>query len=103
MDSPSPRGVTLLGYNTTRERGDDLEHQSPFFRFDSNKLKIRLYSSAQLVGCTKPWSSTGYIATDQFSLRNSISRCTRRTESWKNTLVSTMPWQISSAPLRFCA
>ena len=30
--------------------------------------------------------------------RSSISRCTSRTESWNSTLVSTIPWQISSAP-----
>ena len=37
---------------------------------------------------------------DQFSLRSSMSRCTRRTVSSNSTLVSTMPWQISSAPFR---
>src|SRR3954452_8584252 len=36
-----------------------LTKQSYFFRFVSNSLKIRRYSSSQLVGCTKPWSSTG--------------------------------------------
>ena len=53
------------------------------FRFVSNSLKMRLYSSAQLVASTKPWSSTGYTASSQFSFRSSISRCTSRTESWK--------------------
>ena len=47
---------------------------------------------------SKPWFSTGYSASSQFSLRSSISRCASRTESWKWTLVSTMPWQMSSAP-----
>ena len=52
-----------------------------FFRFVSNSSKILLYSSAQLVAFRKPWSSTGYIATDQFSFLNSMSRCTSRTVS----------------------
>jgi hypothetical protein len=38
------------------------------------QLRIRLYSSAQLVSSVKLWFSTGYGATDQFSLRSSISR-----------------------------
>ena len=29
------------------------------FRLVSNSFKMRLYSSAQLLGWTKPWSSTG--------------------------------------------
>src|SRR3982751_3760778 len=36
-----------------------LTKQSSYFKFVSNSLKIRRYSSSQLVGCTKPWSSTG--------------------------------------------
>lgn len=52
-----------------------------FFKLSSNSLNIRLYSSAQLLGCTKPWSSTGYTATDQFSLPNSISFWVKRTVS----------------------
>ena len=37
-------------------------------------------------------------ASSQFSFRNSISRWTSLTVSWKWTFTSTMPWQISSAP-----
>src|SRR5258708_6232195 len=47
----------------------------------SNSLRIRRYSSAQLVSSSKPWFSTGKGANDQCSFRSSISRCTRRTES----------------------
>src|SRR4029077_9690088 len=67
-------------------------------RFSSNSFRIRRYSSAQLVSSSKPWFSTGNGAIDQFSLRSSISRCVSRTLSWNSTLVSTIPWQISSAP-----
>src|SRR3954467_5847391 len=63
----------------------------------SKSLRILLYSSAQLVSSSKPWFSTGNGATDQFCLRSSMSRCTRRTLSWNSTFVSTMPWQISRA------
>ena len=71
-----------------------------YFKFVSKSFRMRLYSSAQLLACTKVWSSTGYGATDQFSLRNSMRRCIRRTVSWNPTLVSTMPWQMRSAPFK---
>ena len=54
----------------------------------------------QLAGRVNPWFSTGKNATDQFSFLSSIRRCTRRTVSWKNTFVSTMPWQMRRAPFR---
>src|SRR5204863_5837099 len=36
----------------------------------SNRLRIRLYSSAQLVSSVKEWFSTGYGCTDQLSFRS---------------------------------
>jgi len=53
-----------------------------FFNVVSKSLNMRLYSSVQLLGCTKPWSSTGYDASSQLSLCNSIRRCVKRTISW---------------------
>ena len=44
----------------------------------SNSFKMRLYSSVHDEGSTKPWSSTGYTASSQFSLCNSMSRWLRR-------------------------
>src|SRR5258708_19642123 len=64
-------------------------------RFFSNRSRIRLYSSAQLVGSTKPWFSTGNTASCQFSFPSSISPCTNRTVSRKFTLFPTIPCQIS--------
>src|SRR6266545_720286 len=63
----------------------------PLRRCSSNNLRIRLYSSAQLDARSKPWFSTGYGASSQFSLRSSMRRCASRTESWNRTFVSTMP------------
>jgi hypothetical protein len=57
---------------------------------EADRPQDSLYSSAQLAGCTKAWSSTGYAAIGQLSLRNSINRCTSRTVSWNSTLVSTI-------------
>src|SRR5450759_1711985 len=97
---PGAEGQLLPGLLRRRSDGGGEEVGRAYFKLVSKSLRMRLYSSAQLEASTNEWSSTGYGATDQFSLRSSMRRCVRRTVSWNSTLVSTMPWQMRSAPFK---
>ena len=68
-----------------------LPPQACGFKFFSNKFKIRLYSSAQLAGSTKPWFSAGYTANSNFFPQFDQLAPSSETVSWKCTFVSAMP------------
>ena len=79
-----PQGRTFHTHSHTHTHTHSHTHshtQLTYFKFSSNSLNIRLYSSVQLLGSLKPWSSTGYMANSQFSLPNSISLCASLTTS----------------------
>src|SRR5687767_11167630 len=107
-DAPHDHGGASEGLANPREghcRPDPFEvrasRAAPMFR--SKSLKIRVYSSVQESGRTNPWSSTGYTAISQFSFPSSMSRCARRTTSWKCTFTSTMPCAMSNGSSSPCA
>src|SRR6185312_5449540 len=52
------RRRTGRGVRISMHTDGEILHR-PYFRYRSNSLKIRRYSSSQLVGWTKPWLSTG--------------------------------------------